>query len=416
MHAIFIVDKKQPDTMLKRVSNPKCLLEAHRREEDAQALLCDVRELRQELRCTCIPDNPARMFVRLSHGFFTIVNHPEQGHHSESCQLFTTIHGYSERDPAALATHDESAELDDFVLHRQAAQRSEVPVARADRTPRVSDPNRESTLGKLFKQLVERSFSHWYYPNKSAHMSPLKALRTLSDAAKPIAFGDYRLNEWIFYGSKGIHIARSRLRREASNWKGSGRPHALIMLSGERLAIDNSVLHIDRERYSFKRLIWDGTRAQGAHIVLLSLAYCQQARDYVGHTAYVHPVVSTSLLMPVDSAYERSMAAIVMRHIDGATQFKWSLQKPIFSKREKNEGLALLPDFILQSKGQDGRVRFREIIEVLGMLDDPKYVARKARTVPLMPRTWRANSVCEVDPSSPASVHDFDTHLRAVIS
>ncbi|ELP5729245.1 DUF1173 family protein [Vibrio vulnificus] len=416
MHTIFIVDKKQPDTMLKRVLNPQCLLEVHRREEEAQALLCDVRELRQELRCTCLPKSPARMFVRLSHGFFTIVNHPEQGLHSESCQLFTTIHGFSERDTSAIATHDELAELDDFVLHRQAAQRTEVSVTHTEHTPSASDPNKESTLGRLFKQLVERSLSHWYYPKKATHVSPLRALRALSEAAKSIAFGEYCLNEWIFYGSKGVHIAKSRLRREASQWKGSGRPHAIIMLSGDRLTIDNSVLHIDRERYSFKRLIWDGTRTQGAHIAFLSLAYCQQAQDYVGHTAYVHPVVSTSLLMPVDSAYERSMAEIVMRHIDDATQFKWSLQKPIFSKREKNEGLALLPDFILQSKGRDGRVRFREIIEVLGMLDDPKYVARKARTVPMMPRAWRANSMCEVDPSSAVSIHDFDTHLRAVIS
>ena len=48
-----------------------------------------------------------------------------------------------------------------------------------------------------------------------------------------------------------------------------------------------------------------------------------------------------------------------------------------------------------------------EVIEVMGLLSDPAYAARKERLLPIMASVWKANKITEVNPTDEVDVAAF---------
>ncbi len=405
---IYIVDKKSPHDLSNPLPDPSILLECNRRSPSAQSLLAQVRESKQELRCGCVAASPARMFIRFTHDFYTLVNHAEQGKHSDSCPLFSKIHGYSERTQEAPPAHDDEGEVERFVLHNNVNTQSAKPTQANEADKARAKRVRESKVDRLVRFLTEKSFSNFHYKGKKS--SELKALRDLVEPSKLVTFGDTTLDQWTFYGDKGYHIATSALRRaiDSKQWNGAGRPHALVFMVCTNLQIMQGAISVNGVRYSVRNVERSGRDTRAPYIVALSIALNPSTGELETYNAYVKPILSSTALMPVDSHYERIVALGLIERIERSeSKFRWSLQKPLFSKADRANTTSVLPDFILRSKNERKQINFVEVIEVMGMMSDPDYRTRKARLLPIMANVWRANKITEVDPTNSAKLDEF---------
>lgn len=407
LSAVYIVPRAISDDVSQPVSNPTCLLEINRRSLETQRLLARVRESNQELRCSCTQAK-ARMFVRFCHDNFTIVNHPTEGQHSDSCQLFSVIHGYNDRQDNVTTKAQESVELDSFVIHRSISEATEPSAKQEGSASHHS--NREHSLDKLFRHLCEKSYSNFHHKNKN--QSPLVALRNLIEPANLISFGDSMLHKYCFYGDKGYSFAFNTLRREKANnsYKGAGRPHALVFMVVQQISTSNGCIDLDGTKYTARRVIRAGRKTKGPYLVILSLADDPVENAILVYNIFIKPIVSPTSLMPVDSHHERIIASGLMSLISNSQNqlARWSLQKPIFSKNDRSNSVAVLPDFILRRKSIDtGKITYTEVIEVMGMLNDSDYVSRKAQLLPIMKEAWRANSIYEINAEDEKDVARF---------
>ncbi|MGN2715641.1 DUF1173 family protein [Aliivibrio fischeri] len=408
LSAVYIVPRAMSDDISQPIQDPSCLLEVNRRSIETQRLLAQVRESNQELRCHCTKEK-ARMFVRFCHDNFTIVNHPTEGLHSDDCQLFSVIHGYSERQDDPPSQTQESIDVDSFVIHRAISDVQRTSVSK-EKNSEGKPYNREHSIDKLFRFLCEKSYSNFHHKNKN--QSTLVALRNLIEPTTSIAFGETTLNKYCFYGEKGYSFAFNTLRRDKKNntYKGAGRPHALVFNVVEQISISNGCIDLDGSKYTAKRVIRAGRKTAGPYLVILSLADDPIEDAILVYNVFIKPIVSTTSLMPVDSNHERIIASGLISLISNSQNqlARWSLQKPIFSKNARSNSVSVLPDFILRRKSiETGKITYVEVIEVMGMLSDPDYAARKAQLLPLMKEAWRANSIYEINAENKSDIERF---------
>ncbi|WP_390241004.1 DUF1173 domain-containing protein [Vibrio sp. R78045] len=406
---IYIVDKSSPFDKSHPISNPSILLEKNRRSAESQSFLAQIRESKQELRCACVPDKPARMFIRFCHDYYTLVNHAAEGVHSDSCELFSEVHGFSERTSNSTShVDDEDSTVEHFILHKNVNDDENAPKKVVSNTPRASTGKRENSIDKLVRYLTKASFENCYYKGKK--QSTMQALNHLIKPSRDIRFGNTNLGQWIFYGEKGYRFAITSLSRAVknNNWNGAGRPHALIFLVASQLETTDDCVIADGVKYSVNKIYRTGRKTKAPVLIVLSLAVNPLTKEFEVYNAYIKPVLSTSHLMPVDSHLERVVAQGLIDRIESASDsFRWSLQKPLFSKADRSNSVSVLPDFILRSKNKNKVVNYVEVIEVMGCLDDPEYVKRKARLTPMMLEAWRANRLVQVDPTDPDDLESF---------
>ncbi|MCQ1060607.1 hypothetical protein LRP52_37085 [Photobacterium sp. ZSDE20] len=229
----------------------------------------------------------------------------------------------------------------------------------------------------------------------------------LRDAAKKIEFGEGTLDEWIFFGDKGLKIACSKLKA-VEQWSGGGRPHAFVLQLWPNAQFDNNMVHCGHYLYEFQRIVRPGRKTQGPFIALMTVTDTGD-NVFKPHTLFIKPVVSAANPIPVDSHYERVVCKYIMQKLDRQhnPRLKWSLTKPLLYKA--GGGVALLPDFILQAKS-DGKRVYSEIIEVMGT-EDQEYAERKARLIPLMKRAYSIDKLTEVFQDDVSALQGLDELL-----
>jgi hypothetical protein len=387
---VYVVSKSNPLVLVNPISRPEILLSHQRRSKDSQTLLEQVKTAGAELRCCCLPV-PARMFVRFSHDYFTLVNHPSEGEHHKECPLYTPVNGYGHdrKDEPVEAPQDDSSL--NFRLHR-----FEQAHARKRSIDKAPSPTRT---------LIEKSFHNYHF--KSKRHSIMRALHTLLLPAKNITFGETSLESYCFYGERGFEFATSKLKREVryNCYTGAGRPHALVFFSTnnyERLAATE--VQINGRVYSVKNIHCQPLFGDSA-LVVLSVALNTTTNNIECYNAYIYPIVSTTLFMPVESESELQIAHGLMAAIDDSTSnFSWSFAKPLFSNMDKAKSSTELPSFILKSKNESKRVNYVEVIRVI----DSDINRTKPRQRPMMSLdVWQANCICTVDPSNEESLASF---------
>ncbi|ENI4487391.1 DUF1173 family protein [Vibrio fluvialis] len=397
MMRISVVDKNQTSTVvpLRYLDNPTILLLSSRRDREAQSLLAQVREANQELRCHCT-DSPARMFIRFTHDFFTLVNHPEQGQHAVDCPLVTEIHGYSEREQGEVGAPKDERNLDNFFMHREINS-SPVEAGKPTSSSAKSSIKKEHKLDKLYRFMCEKTLGNWYYKHKNRHQTTMQVLASFREKCQHIPFGETTLNQWIFYGHKGFDFAQESLVRAVrqSKWNGRGRPHAFWFTLSNDVQIAKDHIVVDKVAYPYKKIVRPYAPANGPYFVCMTI--CIDNGHVCSHTIYLRPIVTTNIPMPVDSQFERKVALEYMKWIDTSDTSiaKWSLNKPIYSRSIEDDSPHVLPDFVIQKKSPSGDLTAKYVLEVMGGRDE-HYFERKARLMPIMLDAWGANELYEI--------------------
>ena len=406
---IYVVSKSEPTLLIKPLSQPSLLLESQRRTEQSQHLLRQIKLHNQEVRCCCLP-SPARMFVRFTHDYFTLVNHPSEGQHHHSCPLHTNIHGYSSRD-ADNANRDAIPNDDNpfsrFSVHRAASKTPSRTSPLHQSTNRSSI--RECSVDKLVRRLIMRSFHNYHYQNKS--LTVMQALNKLVASASEIPFGNTTLNHYLFYGQKGLEFAREKLGRVVKNnsYDGAGRPHALVFFSVSHVEqLSPCSIQMDGCDYHVKKVYnrVGNSKTNDACLVVLTLALNPSTSNSIElYNAYIYPVLHETLFMPISSDLERNIASGLVRLINNSdAPFSWSFSKPLFSLQDREQSHAVLPTFILKSKNKNKKVNFVEVIEVVNNHEQSRPL------LPLSLELWQANLASQVDPANPESIANFWLH------
>lgn len=119
--------------------------------------------------------------------------------------------------------------------------------------------------------------------------------------------------------------------------------------------------------------------SKGPFIAAITYAPGAGKTEVCPQHAFVLPILGNTRPMPVESDLERRVAGSLLRLTEWAKKAKGMLlfvNKPMYDL-EVQSGQCR-PDFLVRGpKGQ-------AVVEVMGMIDDPEYIARKERTHPLM--------------------------------
>lgn len=122
------------------------------------------------------------------------------------------------------------------------------------------------------------------------------------------------------------------------------------------------------------RVVRPGENTPGPYLVIVLVGRLNNESDFSPLRAFVHPVMSASLLIPVDSNLERETLKILLdRQRLQKDNYPFKLVKPLIDLRVGEPETAVRPDFIL-----DYGVH-KVVVETMGY-SDPDYLQRKERT------------------------------------
>jgi hypothetical protein len=119
--------------------------------------------------------------------------------------------------------------------------------------------------------------------------------------------------------------------------------------------------------------------SKGPFIAAITYAPGAGKTEVCPQHAFVLPILGNTRPMPVESDLERRVAGSLLRLAEWAKKAKGALlyvSKPMHDIDVQNGQCR--PDFLVRGPGGQA------VVEVMGMVDDPEYVARKERTHPLM--------------------------------
>ena len=218
------------------------------------------------------------------------------------------------------------------------------------------------------------------------------------DSAKKICVGDFAST---YIGSGDLGRLSVQLRNSGP-WPTPLVPQGLLI--GVVKELDNNTLISNKgDRLEIDgRLIRPGEDTPGPYIAIVLVGKANKTAPFEALQAFVHPVMSTSLLVPVDSNLERHTLAILMarqRYQFAHTPFR--IIKPLTDLLVGNPPELVRPDFILEYEAH------KVVVETMGYLDQD-YLQRKQRTHAIMAKLGKV--ICH------GLDRDADTELRKAIN
>ena len=378
---------------------------SERRSDKTQTLLRFARNNQLEIRCSCLPI-PARMFVRLAFDYFTIVNHKKEGLHHKHCPLIKQLNNTN-----IAETHNESPETHDFLkegfsLHpKMNKNQTTRTTSHASTSIKVTKPHRLLTL---YQHLTQTTFNHSFFKGK--HQSFKKILFDFKRACDDIDFGDQPLSDWVFYGDKAYKQAFTKLFAYRDKWQGAGRPHCFIFFISEQVTIDDHLLTINNGCFQLQKIVKQGDISKECFIAM-SLSFNEKTNTIAPHTAFVQPIQSMSLALPVSSLFEREVATALtgIVSVHSSKHLKWSFFKPIQSKEENG----LLPNFILQAKHHNGQLSYRKLI----FIEDGKLHCHANNAALLHSLSaYKANDVLRINAQKHSSISSLFITINSLIA
>ncbi|MCG9579069.1 hypothetical protein L1D14_22980 [Vibrio tubiashii] len=421
---IHIVDRKS-GKYLRTLTDRECqdLSPENLRTARGQQLLQMLNTNGYHLSCQCTRP-AALMFTRhytQNTDHYGLVCHAVKGLHSENCHHFRVISGAIIRNPKGVdnAIAQQMESFDELSLLSEFAKPSKKNHDNQRKDKECSDSvaiaqtgAKVPSLVNLTRYLIKQSNQNVILSKDYWNQTPIDAIKMLIDAAKSISFGEddnsSSLRDWMFWGDKGHKFACSRLYRveEAGRWRKGSRPHALVVSIADQIELEDSSgmakwIKLDGGKPIYlQRVITEGIGVkndanpskggtEGPFLVVYTVARPSKDRKFQGHTAFIKPIVSQQQALPVDSGYERNFAKRAIYHL------LRSHKPTCFTKPLEGIGVNgsfLLPDFLLEIGNE------KHLIEIMGMLENPAYAARKEFLLPLMKDAWPDYVVFELDP------------------
>ncbi len=441
-----VIDKRN-GTLVRELSIDECgMLSPDRRgEKRAQQLLQELHSLGRHLECNCTSP-PALMFAKhytKNGDHFGLVCHAIKGAHDIECPNYRTISGeiLSHNDAVARSASlsqdnfQSLSLLSPFATGTKSGSGISSPIETKDKGLQKHSTKKLPALVALALYLIKTSGLNIVDSRRYYDASEHSSIASLIAAADDIAFGEEsgkgKLSDWIFYGAKGHRWACSRLYKaeEEGNWKKGSRPHAFVIRVAHKITMQNDPgetkhFSLDEEPPIYvQRIITEGAGVKASHssgedgkgtegpfLVMYSVARPTQSRKFQGHTVYIKPILTESCFLPIDSNYERNFAKRAIYHLlksdkGGPVKFVKPLDGVVHNDRY------LLPDFLLEVG------REKHLIEIMGMLNNPEYVSRKAHIIPLMQDVWPSHTIYELDPrvDDRLSVGNVSHYIESVL-
>ncbi len=246
-------------------------------------------------------------------------------------------------------------------------------------------------LARIMFHILERAGVNSIGPERAAALKERAKLsgtvrdqyHAIRQAAEKMRLCDgIALSECLWLHPDEITKARAfhKLRSLSGRWPANILPQGYLLTVVEDVA-DGHIQYRGgtkiRVTGEIRKFAPDNSVARAPYWVIALVAQAGRKGYFEVMRAYAHPVFNASLLIPVDSDYERETLKILL------SMQAWSMTngmspwiaKPLHNLTPPGSTSACRPDFIIGRKDAPGRV---VIVETMGF-DDEAYRVRKAR-------------------------------------
>lgn len=272
----------------------------------------------------------------------------------------------------------------DFVLYRASSPRAAAGGEAGDNHSSTVRRARQSKLQTLMFWLLRESGYDYLLSPKAPPYQRVKAVAETVEVAPGV-----KLSGVLWFTGRAIAEgwAKDRLKKLAGsdlwpkNWPAQGYLMLIVRSfskQGMRVVRSDGVsLTLDGSIEVFGR----GGASAEPYLALVSLRLEDGRLKFI--SAYLHPVLSATEWVPVDSGYERDAAQAICQFLAATTAqgAAYRVQKPLEDYEVANQGCR--PDFVVTAG--DGKCL---VVETMGS-DEPEYRAGKLRTHVLMAELGR---------------------------
>ncbi|GIU20832.1 hypothetical protein TUM3792_20900 [Shewanella sp. MBTL60-007] len=170
--------------------------------------------------------------------------------------------------------------------------------------------------------------------------------KTMLGVADDIEFGDSTLSEYLFFGKQGIEMAVEKLIEVEEDWPAnSGRPHALVFMVLNDYQVQNSEsVFLSNEEgavtLSFHSLIIPKESFEGEAVVMLSIARHEKTSEYMPHTIWLHPVLSTDVPLLTRTRTEKAVTKGLIA-TSKSSEHNFFISKPVTQISDSDADLVL---------------------------------------------------------------------------
>lgn len=349
-----------------------------REKELAMAVLDGLARKRAWLMCHCTghADGPILYPQRTRGGGRMLVRNYDRREHVQECPFYRLRSERTTPAPAGPLTRHTGA----FGILKESL----LPDATAPkRDGRAQPAERVPMLRRLLFRMLEEANIHRVPATGPANI--YEQNNRLRDLLDRLYFDDEQtvpLKKFAFISLEHLNWMQERLAK-TKPWPKPLEPQGFMIgtviettdrtistKSGVTLTIAGKVARFGEE----------GTA--GPFIAMVLVGLNPENHCYEPLRSYVHPVASSSLLIPVDSNLERRTLDVLMDlqswlHADKGIDVV--IEKPLADTPTGHDSPSVRPDFLLQLNGKT------VVVETMGY-DNAEYLASKQRTHPLMER------------------------------
>ncbi len=374
MDIIKKADKEKKAKVVRSLSNSESY-GIKNRTVSGKKILQEVRENNYWLRCDCKAKNNPTLAVKRRNDEYFLVHLNNREKHAKKCLLVESIDESSGSSASRLTKNTN-------ICFHYAVRDTVSQPEEGGKGRESGSSERASTLYNLMCTLISDARINQV---TTRDLTLSNQHDEIIKVAKKLKFsGNQSLDGFLWFNILAVDSVGAMLNTQRGDWLSNVRPHCLFIVTidaveGQRLIrIDGKVTTLVNVEGALSKPGRLGKRS-GPYIAMFTVA---ESISYPGRfcaqRAFVMPVQSRTLLMPVDSDFER---AVIKKILDGWISW-WSdkgktvtLTKPLFDIGTSNNRCR--PDIILEVDKQ------KIIIEVMGSWEQD-YIDRKKRVVPRM--------------------------------
>lgn len=344
------------------------------------------------LKCNCVQQG-AISFVRDNGNTYSLVNKGAEGEHAQACPLWTLVN-QGEGEPSPPKKGMKINKFNPVPIADSVAGGNARAAGRGEAKPR---PHRIHTLlcsllaGDRPKGTMKLN---QYHKGKSYNLHSVY----FSNVASASVCNKIKVKDLLLiYPGKEDSISSAKVEKMKGSFDSKTAPQYYTILLVDNLTYNDvnktTSIHKDGKvkTITFNKTTHCYPRTSGPRVCFIVNAIIDGI--WINQIIYTHPVVSPEHPILVDSDLERQFFNKLVEKLPE----KAVVIKPYFC--DDFHGRILKPDFIISNGSYDKDNRKSLVVEVMGLVDDPEYIARKRELIPLMEKRYSSN-VIEVLPNS----------------
>ncbi|MBB1450056.1 hypothetical protein NQT72_01715 [Pseudoalteromonas carrageenovora] len=354
------------------------------------------------LKCGCV-NHGAISFVRQRGNTYSLVNKGAEGQHSQNCLLWSLVN-QGQGEPLAPSKGRKINKFNPVRIGDSASTGGNGNSTGRGNTKQIQHTIHALLCNLLAGKSINRVMTlNKYYAGKSYNLKDV----SFSRAASAVVCNELKVKDLLFIPPKTEHsISKKEVEKIADKFdKNTALQFYTILLvddldyDKEKNTTEISIGNKSR-KLTFNKTTHSYVRTTGPRVCFIVQAIIDG--KWTNQIIYTHPIVQCKYPILVDSDLERQFFHKLVENLPQ----KAVITKPYFSDDYK--GRVLKPDFIVSDGEKDIKKRKSVVVEVMGLIDDPDYQARKKELIPMMKSRYKSE-VIEVLPKSQ------DDSIRSII-